>query len=155
MERSKTSKRAQQRKKKRGKARQALLDAATTGDVSSLLRVLEAGASPRMTDSTGASALHLACIAGHAELVRRLVEDAGLDLASRDVQGRTPLMYAASTMGGDDVIKQMLTTGRAALSANAPEDLDIDNFLDGGTGHDVHEQAKKSKKKEKFASSLR
>ncbi|GMH68472.1 hypothetical protein TrST_g4380 [Triparma strigata] len=77
-----------------------------------------------------------------------------LCLTTTDRLGRTPLMYAASSMGGDDVIKQVLTTGRAALSANAPEDLDIDNFLDGGTGHDVHEQAKKSKKKEKFASSL-
>ncbi|GMH79924.1 hypothetical protein TL16_g08323 [Triparma laevis f. inornata] len=78
-----------------------------------------------------------------------------LCLTATDRLGRTPLMYAASTMGGDDVIKQMLTTGRAALSASAPEDMDIENFLDGGTGHDSHEQQKKSKKKEKFASSLR
>lgn len=44
-----------------------------------------------------------------------------LCLTATDRLGRTPLMYAASTMGGDDVIKQMLTTGRAALSASAPE----------------------------------
>lgn len=55
-----------------------------------------------------------------------------LCLAVADSRGRTPLMYAASNMGGDDVIKAMLTTGRACLSAYKPEPFDVKYFLNSG-----------------------
>jgi ankyrin repeat protein len=85
-------------------------------------------------------------------------------LTARDNHGRTPLMYAASSMGGDDVIKTMLTTGRACLSANAPEPMDVMYFLNSADNassslhkHKHGHGQKNSKKESKslFSSTLR
>ncbi|MEM6783578.1 MAG: tetratricopeptide repeat protein, partial [Bacteroidota bacterium] len=63
---------------------QRLLDAATAGDTATLLRALEAGASPEAADTSGATALMLATQSGRLNAVRTLVE-AGADSQRKGV----------------------------------------------------------------------
>ena len=73
----------------------ALLEAASTGSASGVLRALRAGAAVTHADRKGATALHLAASGGHLEVLIRLIEaGAAVDAAQSQPAGVTPLMLA-------------------------------------------------------------
>lgn len=77
---------------------QALLTAASTGDLSMLLECVRRGVSLLVRNSGGCSALHIAAQNGHAELVSYILQQGSkvlLDLTDRE-KGDTALHKAAS-----------------------------------------------------------
>jgi hypothetical protein len=70
-----------------------LLQAAQSGDIGLVKSSLERGVSLEMTDSLGRTALMLATIHGHANVVRVLL-DAGANVDAADRAGATPLERA-------------------------------------------------------------
>jgi hypothetical protein len=68
-------------------------------------------------DSTSRSALSIAVINGHRDIVRMLLAREEIDLNPRDERPRTPLSYAAS-YGDDAMIKLLLGTGKVNLNLN-------------------------------------
>jgi len=48
-----------------------------------------------MSDKQGMTALHLACLNGHSDVVRTLIE-AGANMRSRDKEMATPMHFACS-----------------------------------------------------------
>jgi hypothetical protein len=87
------------------------------GDLPGVLRLLDAGLDPRVRDGRGRTLLHLLHLlkpvrpTGDVEsLLPRLLR-AGLDLQTKDLDGRTPLMVAVAEHGSTTLIKAMLTAG--------------------------------------------
>ena len=77
-----------------------------------------------------------------------------LCLTATDKMGRTPLMFACSEIGADDVVKTMLTNGRACLSATSPEEVDVNAFMNGAKlDHKVNSSSSKRKMSKKSLSS--
>lgn len=97
----------------------ALTSALTFGyaDVSQIL--LAAGASARITETTGINLLHWAAITNRPGVIPLLV-DAGVPLNAADENGFTPLMYAASIDFGDtEVLRALLRAGADKSIRNA------------------------------------
>ena len=74
--------------------------------------------------------------------------------------GRTPLIYACCEMGGDAVVKAMLTVGRANLGAICPERVEIEAFFNGAGDYqhkNKHKNGAEAKRKSgaAFSSNLR
>ena len=91
--------------------RRALLHAAAFGDLASLNKLLKQGASPnaRAKDRTGRTALILAAISGHVDIVEALLNNgAGVD--DRDKTGHTALNWAAMR-GRTQVVTTLLNKG--------------------------------------------
>ena len=89
-----------------------LLAACCSGYYTIVMRLLGAGADANVVDPvTGATALHLACQGGHADIVEYLVREGRASLDARDRRGCTPL----------DVAKQFRR--REDLKGNAPRQI--------------------------------
>ncbi|KAL6763716.1 ankyrin repeat-containing domain protein [Haematococcus lacustris] len=72
----------------------AWLDAAATGDISALQRLLEGGLDINISNKLGWTALHMAARKGHVDLIRWLASR-GAALQPTDHGGRTPTHEAA------------------------------------------------------------
>ncbi|XP_061386313.1 uncharacterized protein LOC133321241 [Musca vetustissima] len=109
---------------------QDLLDAARTGNISVVAKILEHYAkkggplssfrrSPSINaqDMNGYTPLHHACLNGHEEIVRLLLaSDAATDIP--DIRGSTPL-YLASWANKPDIVKMLLMHPRRPANPNA------------------------------------
>ncbi|PMD39557.1 ankyrin, partial [Hyaloscypha variabilis F] len=84
--------------------------AARNGHVEVLKILLRGGADVNCRGPYGQKALHVACANGHAEATRVLVEEAGIDLNSRDDNNFTPL-YQASLWGNFRSVEVLVTRG--------------------------------------------
>jgi hypothetical protein len=141
---------------------QELVDAAGTGDATTVRRLLGAGVDiDAATPRTGATALHQAAANGHLSLVRMLVER-GAAVDARDQDGATPLVYAAYH-GRAPVVAALLAAGaavdvrphrqvhalNAAMMSGSREvvgilvDAGADPGLDDAFGHDARELARR------------
>jgi hypothetical protein len=65
----------------------------------------------------GNTPLHVACICGHAEVVRLLLEHGGAPLDARDAEGRSPL-YVASMGGHLECVQLLLNPPAASVAAD-------------------------------------
>ena len=90
--------------------------AAKTGDVSGVLRALEAGADLQAPDAHGITPLMAAVRAGRADVAALLVER-GAQVRARDRRGFTALHYAAQN-GMNDTVGLLVDRG-APLNAQA------------------------------------
>ncbi|CAI5636380.1 unnamed protein product [Oreochromis niloticus] len=94
---------------------QALLTAASSGDLSTLSQCVDRGVSLLVRDSGGCSALHLAAQSGHADLVRYILQQGSkvlLDLTDTE-RGDTALHKAAS--GKQHAVCRLLVEAGASL----------------------------------------
>ncbi|XP_004573783.3 diacylglycerol kinase iota isoform X1 [Maylandia zebra] len=94
---------------------QALLTAASSGDLSTLSQCVDRGVNLLVRDSGGCSALHLAAQSGHADLVRYILQQGSkvlLDLTDTE-KGDTALHKAAS--GKQHAVCRLLVEGGASL----------------------------------------
>jgi ankyrin repeat protein len=73
---------------------QQLLQAASEGNVSEVIKSLEKGADVNAREQFGDTALNQAARYGHVEVVKRLLE-AGADIENKGGADLTPLMNAA------------------------------------------------------------
>jgi hypothetical protein len=73
-----------------------MCDAASSGDVPQIGRLLGAGADPRRKSKDGLSPIHLAAAGGHLSVLKSLVMH-GVRLDTTDIEGRTPLHIAVIT----------------------------------------------------------
>jgi len=94
--------------------RSLLLHAASLGRAEIVASLIRGGAHPTSTNSSGATALHLAIMGMHLDTVRTLLA-LGADPKARDKRGLTPLMWAAD-LGFDQSIS-VLIEGRAGVDA--------------------------------------
>jgi len=93
---------------------QELVDAAGTGDSTTVKRLLDAGVDVNAgTPKTGATALHQAAANGHATLVTVLLER-GATVDAPDVDDATPLVYAA--YHGRAAVIGLLVAAKADMS---------------------------------------
>ena len=69
--------------------------------------LIEHGYNPMQTDNFGCSALHIAALWNKAESLKVMLEF-GLDLEVMDVEGQTPLHWAAKSGNGVDVIEVLV-----------------------------------------------
>ncbi len=87
-----------------------LMVAARTGHGDAAVLLLDAGANPDATTSTGVTALHFAAGAGQTQAVRALVA-AGVDVDAREgAMGQTPLIFAANE-GRTDAVQVLIDAG--------------------------------------------
>lgn len=93
-----------------------VMTAVRHGDSSHLIRLLKRGASTSWCDQYGWTALHVAAIKGHKDIVKLLLEFV-LDLECRDNEGHTPLHLAVE--GGCVEIVEALADRKANLSAKS------------------------------------
>lgn len=98
---------------------EALLAAATRGDVETAKLLLEAGVSADVRDANGLTALTLAAREGNDDIVALLI-DAKADINGADTRGMTPLMIAAAA-GHLEVVRTLVAAG-------------ADLFVHDGTG---------------------
>ncbi|XP_063356568.1 diacylglycerol kinase iota isoform X1 [Pelmatolapia mariae] len=94
---------------------QALLTAASSGDLSTLSQCVDRGVNLLVRDSGGCSALHLAAQSGHADLVRYILQQGSkvlLDLTDTE-RGDTALHKAAS--GKQHAVCRLLVEAGASL----------------------------------------
>jgi ankyrin repeat protein len=97
----------------------ALTSALTFGYVDVARTLLAAGASARITETTGINLLHWAAITDRPEVIPLLVE-AGVALNATDENGFTPLMYAATIDFGDtEALQALLRAGADKSIRNA------------------------------------
>jgi ankyrin repeat protein len=89
-----------------------LIAAATKGDLVEVKRLLKEGAEtdgPNAKNSYGWTALILASMNGHKEIVELLLKN-GADIEAKDSDGRTALMWA-STYGHSAIVELLLKNG--------------------------------------------
>jgi hypothetical protein len=67
---------------------------ALTGDITSLVQLVQMGANPKIATSHGETALHAAAARGHLRVVNFLLQQ-GVSAHSRTTNGWTPLHHAA------------------------------------------------------------
>lgn len=77
------------------------LRSAADGKVAAIRGAIAGGADRNAANDEGRGALHLAVRAGHADAVRYLCEELGLDPNCRDKRGNTPLLTAFDCNRGD------------------------------------------------------
>ena len=68
-----------------------------TSSVETLAMILSCGPRINQQDTTGRTALHLACRAGRHDFVKQLVKVHHIDVNRRTCGGETPLMSAAQS----------------------------------------------------------
>ncbi|GAA2459581.1 hypothetical protein GCM10010191_94850 [Actinomadura vinacea] len=90
--------------------RQELFERVQHGDAPGVLRLLDAGADPRVRDGRKRTLLHALYTLDHEELLPRLLQ-AGLDLEARDQEGRTPLHLAVRDYGSTSLVVALLGAG--------------------------------------------
>lgn len=88
----------------------ALSLACTAGALPLVSALLDAGADPGLPDRTGATCTSAACVAGHAHVLRRLLEVAGPSPALCDNNGLTP-MHQAVGFGHPECLRCLLEHG--------------------------------------------
>lgn len=66
------------------------------GKIEDIKKLIEKGINLNTCDSLGMTALHIACIKGHEEIVNILLNNEKLMIDKKDLLGTTPLMYAAA-----------------------------------------------------------
>ena len=104
---------------------QRLMSAALHGDLDTLRKALDAGASPNARNHAGATPLMWAV----ADLERtRLLLDHGADPNAKSDDGRTPLMIASGRTGGAPVVRLLIDRG-AEINVQAPGPLGETNAL--------------------------
>ena len=114
-----------------------LMHASHRGEIEFARLLLAAGAQIEARNGDGNSALWLACVGKHLDMIDLLV-DAGINLDNQNDNGATALMYAASS-GRTEVVERLLARGAdpavetfdgfSALDMAA--NLDCLNFLRG------------------------
>jgi len=87
-----------------------LARSASRGDVEGVKRYLAEGDSPDSRDIRRRSAMELAIILKHPDVVDVLIE-AGADVNRRGYRGRTPLNWASSRFGTPDLIRTLIAGG--------------------------------------------
>ncbi|XP_071094691.1 ankyrin repeat domain-containing protein 50-like [Haliotis cracherodii] len=86
--------------------------------------VVSKGGIASLVDINGDNILHLACLGGHVEMVKYILSQNIVDINSRGVYERTPLMFAA-TEGHRDVFDLVMSIGGNASLV----DINGDNIL--------------------------
>ncbi len=97
-----------------------LLESARTDDIEGIQRALSEGTNIDITNVNGWSAASFAVTAGKISALHALI-DAGIDLNQGNLEGRTPLMYAAQ-QGDKEMVESL-------LAANADPSLTTDDNL--------------------------
>ncbi|XP_048253970.1 probable palmitoyltransferase AKR2 [Haliotis rufescens] len=101
-----------------------LMLAARWGETEVFDLVMSKGGNASLVDINGDNILHLACLGGHVEMVRYIASQKIVDINSRGVYGRTPLMFAA-IKGHRGVFDLVVSTGGNASLV----DTNGDNIL--------------------------
>lgn len=86
-----------------------VLNASRRGDIVRLEYMLERDAGVDFRDQYGLTAIHMAAIKGHKDVVMLLVEF-GADLECTDAEGRTPL-HMAVVGGSKDTVEVLINRG--------------------------------------------
>jgi len=86
-----------------------LMHASHRGEIEFARLLLAAGAQIEARNGDGNSALWLACVGRHLDMIDLLV-DAGINLDNQNDNGATALMYAASS-GRTEVVERLLARG--------------------------------------------
>eukprot|EP00500_Bicosoecida_sp_ms1_P002633 CAMPEP_0203811570 /NCGR_PEP_ID=MMETSP0115-20131106/3641_1 /ASSEMBLY_ACC=CAM_ASM_000227 /TAXON_ID=33651 /ORGANISM="Bicosoecid sp, Strain ms1" /LENGTH=376 /DNA_ID=CAMNT_0050720395 /DNA_START=162 /DNA_END=1288 /DNA_ORIENTATION=- len=108
-----------------------VFEAASTGDVGALRRLLAAGSNTGYTNARGLTALHYAAARGKVDAVRALLEaKAPLDAVDRD--GRTPLLRAAADGAWEVVV--LLCDAGADVNRQTPAGSSALHYWAGGRG---------------------
>lgn len=92
-----------------------IFDAAMSGDLQSLIILLETQAPDSIQASTGLSPLHFASSRGHIEIVKHLLDIAGASVDIMDKEGETPLLKAAYH-GHKDIVCFLIEDHDAVIS---------------------------------------
>ncbi|XP_046332501.2 ankyrin repeat and KH domain-containing protein 1-like [Haliotis rufescens] len=90
--------------------RTPLMFAATEGHRDVFDLVMSKGGNVSLVDTHGDNTLHLACLRGHAEMVKYILSQKIVDINGRGMYGRTPLMFAAIE-GHKDVFDLVMSKG--------------------------------------------
>ena len=104
--------------------------AATGGNISAVLALLESHVDPNTGDENGARPLHLACAEGHLDIARLLL-DRGAAADIYDNIGMTPLHFAAAA-GHGELLQLLLDRGACVNAANADGFSALHFTADGG-----------------------
>ena len=99
-----------------------LILAAQTGSARMIETLIENGADPNLTISTGTTPLMLAAAAGNPDAVKALIEAGAFVDAKENAQGQTALMFAAS-YNRDDAIKVLMENGADDALASTVVDV--------------------------------
>lgn len=94
-----------------------LRQAAHSGNIETLRELLSSGADPRLKDNEGATILIDAAYYGHLEVVKLLVEEAGVPLEECDKNGNTAFLLASSPRQPNLEVLQYLVSSGANLHA--------------------------------------
>ncbi len=93
---------------------QQLCDASRDGRVDEVERLLARGAPVNWRNSVGWTALHLACISNHPDVVQILTQQDGIDVNVQDTWKYTPLRYACRN-GYLKCFQLLMATGQCDL----------------------------------------
>lgn len=111
-----------------------LMIAAASGQLDILRMLVNCGAATAVADhETGRSALHRACIRGHADAAKLLIQS-GAAIDIDDASGCTPLMLAAQA-GHADVVRILLCAGASVSIADRKGESALTKCI--GEGHDA------------------
>lgn len=92
---------------------EAVLTAARRGESNRIKSLLSQGANPSLSDQYGLTALHVAALKGHKEVVELLLDIQGryrVDIECRDGEGQTPLHLAVEG-GNPETVELMISRG--------------------------------------------
>lgn len=125
-------------------------DAAREGDLETLDAALSGGASIQDTDFLTGTALHVAVVAGHPDIVRKLLH-AGADPDAASEVDRAPTLHLAAIYGETEIARLLIESGANlnALDSNGNtalhkavlfKQLEVVNFLvDAGADLEIPE----------------